>query len=168
MSTENFSDCELVALRPALMAFARSFVRTPNDAEDLVQETLLRALSFRHQFHAGTRLKSWLFTIMRNTFYNEAVRVKREHPGYDECVSERRSVAAPQEMSQLLFEVSNRIDNLSPAFREALILVAIGDSCEEVASQVGCAVGTVKSRVSRARRLILNHNLDEMSQPLQK
>jgi RNA polymerase sigma factor (sigma-70 family) len=165
MTIENFSDSDLVALRPALMAFARSFVRTPNDVEDLVQETLLRALNYRHQFHAGTRLKSWLFTIMRNTFYNEAVRVKRERPGYNECVSDRRSVAAPQEMSQLLFEVSNRIDNLSPAFREALILVAMGDSCEQVASQVGCAVGTVKSRVSRARRLILDYTHDEISPP---
>lgn len=161
MSAENFSDAELVELRPALLAFARSFVRTPNDADDLVQETLMRALSFRHQFHAGTRLKSWLFTIMRNTFYNEAVRVKREHPGQDECVSDRRSVAAPQEFARRLTEVSIRIDGLSPAFREALMMVAMGESCEQVASQVGCAVGTVKSRVSRARRLIADHALDE-------
>ena len=154
MHGDNFSDKELLLLRPALMAFARSFVRTPNDAADLVQETITRALTYRHQFSAGTKLKSWLFTIMRNTFYNERVRALREHPGQDSCVADVRAVNAAQEHSQCLKEVSDRIERLPPAFRESLLLVAVGESCEYVASRCGCAVGTVKSRVSRARRLI--------------
>ena len=137
-----------------MMAFARSFVRTPNDVDDLVQETIMRALTYRHQFTAGTKLKSWLFTIMRNTFFNERVRTLREHPGQESCVSDERSVQAAQEHAQRLREVSDRIDRLPSAFREALLLIMMGESCEYVALQCGCAVGTVKSRVSRARRLV--------------
>lgn len=154
MAEENFSDGELIALRPALFAFARSFVRTPNDAEDLVQETIMRALTYRYRFRAGTRLKSWLFTIMRNTFYNQAVRTKREHPGRDECVSDQRVVNAPQEDAMRLMEVADRITHLPEVFRESLLMVAMGESCEYVAARCGCAVGTVKSRVSRARRFV--------------
>jgi len=154
MSDENFRDDDLLELRPALMAFARSFVRTPNDAEDLVQETIMRALAYRHQFTAGTRLKSWLFTIMRNTFYNERVRTMREHPGYETCVADSRVVNAAQEDAQHLQEVCESIDRLPAAFRESLLMIAAGESCEYVASVCGCAIGTVKSRVSRARRLL--------------
>ena len=154
MSDGNFRDEDLLELRPALMAFARSFVRTPSDAEDLVQETMMRALTYRHQFSAGTRLKSWLFTIMRNTFYNERVRTMREHPGHESCVSDMRVVGAAQEDAQRLREVSDSMDRLPPAFRESLLMIAMGESCEYVASKCGCAVGTVKSRVSRARRLL--------------
>lgn len=154
MTEAHFSDAELIDLRPALMAFARSFVRTPSDIEDLVQETITRALTSRHQFTAGTKLKSWLFTIMRNTFYNEAVRVRREHPGRDECIADTRVVQASQEHAQRLVEVSDRIERLPFIYKEALLMVARGESCEFVALYSGCAVGTVKSRVSRARRII--------------
>jgi len=154
MVPDNFADRELIELRPALMAFARSFVRSPNDADDLVQETIVRALSNRHQFVAGTRLKSWLFTIMRNTFYNARVRALRERPGQDECVADGRVVKAAQEDAQRLREVSDSIGRLPPAFRDSLIMIAMGESCEYVAQHCGCAVGTVKSRVSRARRLV--------------
>lgn len=161
MVDDNFTDADLLALRPALMAFARSFVRTSNDADDLVQETFTRALTYRHQFTTGTRLKSWLFTIMRNTFYNEAARQRREHPGQDECVSDRRSINAPQESVQRLAEVAAKIDRLPPAFRDSLMMVAMGESCEYVALKSGCAVGTVKSRVSRARRLVAEDDFSE-------
>ena len=154
MHCDSFSDQELLVLRPAMTAFARSFVRTPSDVDDLVQETIMRALTYRHQFVAGTKLKSWLFTIMRNTFFNERVRVLREHPGQDSCVSDERAVQASQEHAQRLREVSDRIDRLSPAFRQTLLLIMMGESCEYVAAQCGRAVGTVKSRVSRARRLV--------------
>jgi RNA polymerase sigma-70 factor (ECF subfamily) len=154
MHEDNFRDEELLELRPALTAFARSFIRTSSDADDLVQETILRALAHRHQFSAGTRLKSWLFTIMRNTFYNDRVRTLREHPGHETCVSDGRSINPSQEDAQRLLEVSESIKRLPPSFRESLLLIAMGESCEYVAARCGCAVGTVKSRVSRARRLI--------------
>ena len=144
------------------MAFARSFVRTPNDAEDLVQETIMRALTYRHQFHEGTRLKSWLFTIMRNTFYNEAARTQREHPGREQNVSDNRSVEPPQDHVLHLAEVAVRIDRLPPAFRESLMMIAMGESCGHVARQSGCAVGTVKSRVSRARRMVMEDELPDI------
>lgn len=154
MNGDNFSDEELIVIRPALMTFARSFVRTRSEAEDLVQETIMRALAHRGQFNAGTKLRSWLFTIMRNTFYNERMRALREHPGQDACVADNRAVNAAQEHAHRLREICDRIERLPPAFRETLLLVAMGESCEHVASQSNCAVGTVKSRVSRARRMI--------------
>ena len=154
MIDDSFTDAELIALRPALMAFSRSFVRSPNDMDDLVQETLSRALTYRYQFRRGTKLKSWLFTIMRNTFYNDRVRRHREQPGADDCIADLRSVPAPQESARQLTEIAQRIEQLPDDFRISLLMVASGETCEYVAERCGCAVGTVKSRVSRARRML--------------
>ena len=156
MHGDNFSDKELLLLRPALMAFARSFVRTPNDAEDLVQETITRALTYRHQFSAGTKLKSWLFTIMRNTFYTRVKVLGREAPGVEENVSGDTAMAATQETAARAKEVQRALQKLPPHYREVLTLVAIlGESYESAAEICDCAVGTVKSRLNRARHQIL-------------
>lgn len=155
MSDSGFSHHEIVGLLPALNAFACSFVRTRIDAEDLVQETVARALAYKHQFAQGTKLKSWLFTIMRNTYYNNAQRARREAPGNKECVSDMRTIEASQEFALQLREVNDAMENLPHEFRETLLLVSLGASCEEAAGQCDCAVGTVKSRVSRARRLLI-------------
>ena len=120
MTATGFSNMELVAKLPALHAFSRSFARSRQDAEDLVQETVVRALANKHRFRRGTRLKSWLFTIMRHTFCNEFNRAKRERPGVDECVSDRRVMPAPQESVVRLKEVRAAMSSLAPDARNAL------------------------------------------------
>jgi RNA polymerase sigma factor (sigma-70 family) len=150
-----FSEQDLVAYIPALQAFSRSFARNRYDAEDLVQETVSRALANQHLFRRGTRLKSWLFTIMRNVFYNELHRTKRERPGVDLCVGDCRSIDPPQEWAVRLREVESAMQSVPTEFISALTLVSQGESCEEAAAMCACAVGTIKSRASRARRLIL-------------
>lgn len=149
-------DLEIVGLIPALRAFARSFCRNPNDADDLVQETLTKALAKIHQFAPGTSMKSWLFTIMRNTFYNRLKVATREAPGAEDCVSGTLTVEATQEWSARGRELAEAIDRLSPQQREVIMLIGVlGVSYEEAANVCGCAVGTVKSRLNRARLSLL-------------
>lgn len=155
MDETGFSEQDLVAHLPALQAFSRSFVRNRYDAEDLIQETVSRALANQHLFRRGTRLKSWLFTIMRNVFYNELHRTKRERPGAEQCVADRRSIDPPQEWAVRLREVESAMQSIPTEFINALTLVSQGESCEDAAGMCDCAVGTIKSRASRARRLIL-------------
>src|SRR5690606_1792571 len=86
-SAPKLPNSEIVELIPALRGYARPFYREANDADDLVKETLMTGLAPLHQFQAGTSLKSWLFTIMRNTFYPKVKIAKREAPGSADCVS---------------------------------------------------------------------------------
>ncbi|MER8433642.1 sigma-70 family RNA polymerase sigma factor [Mesorhizobium caraganae] len=143
-------------LIPALRAFARTFYGAPNDADDLVQETLVKALKAFESFEPGTRLKSWMFTIMRNTFYTKVKVYAREAPAAADCVAGKLSVQATQEWSVRAREVANALDKLPPHQREVLTLIGmLGVSYEETAEICGCAVGTVKSRLNRARIQIL-------------
>ncbi|WP_430242186.1 sigma-70 family RNA polymerase sigma factor [Neorhizobium sp. DAR64861/K0K2] len=147
---------DIVKLIPALRAFARTFCRNTTDADDLVQETLIKALANLDKFERGTRLKSWLFTIMRNTFYTRSKILGREAPGLEENVSGDTPIAASQEMAIRAKEVRDALVKLPPHYREVLTLVAIlGESYEATAEICGCAVGTVKSRLNRARHQIL-------------
>lgn len=146
----------VVDIIPALRAFARSFCRDPSDADDLVQETLTKAIANLDKYEDGTRLKSWLFTIMRNTFYTRARIAQREAPGLGDCVSNRPVVPATQEWTLRGHEVMAAIDRLTPAHREVLLLIGMqGMSYEEAAEICGCAMGTVKSRLNRARASVL-------------
>ncbi|MBZ9936960.1 sigma-70 family RNA polymerase sigma factor [Mesorhizobium sp. BR1-1-16] len=146
----------MVELIPALRAFARSFYRDTNDADDLVQETLTKAIANLDRYEEGTRLKSWLFTIMRNTFYTRIRLSRREAPGAADCVSSQPVVKASQEWTLRGQEVQAAIDRLSPAHREVLLLIGMqGVSYEEAAEICGCAMGTVKSRLNRARATLL-------------
>ncbi|SFB18403.1 RNA polymerase sigma-70 factor, ECF subfamily [Rhizobium sp. NFR07] len=147
---------DIVRLIPALRAFARTFCRNPSDADDLVQETLLKALANLDKFERGTKLKSWLFTIMRNTFYTRSKVLGREAPGLEENVSGDTPMAATQEITARAHEVQRALQKLPPHYREVLTLVAIlGESYEAAAEICDCAVGTVKSRLNRARHQIL-------------
>ncbi|MGW9229573.1 sigma-70 family RNA polymerase sigma factor [Pseudorhizobium sp. NPDC055634] len=147
---------DIVKLIPALRAFARTFCRNPTDADDLVQETLMKALANLDKFEPGTKLKSWLFTIMRNTFYTRSKVLGREAPGTDEPVSGDTPMPATQEVSARAREVQRALQKLPPHYREVLTLVAIlGESYEATAEICDCAVGTVKSRLNRARHQIL-------------
>ena len=147
---------QIVELIPALRAFARTFYREPTDADDLVQETLTRALSSIHQFHVGTSMKSWLFTIMRNAFYTKIKIANREAPGAADCVSLRPAADPTQEWSTRGREIAEAIQRLPEQQREVLMLIGVlGVSYEEAAEICGCAMGTIKSRLNRARLRLL-------------
>ena len=147
---------QIVALIPALRAFARTFLRDRDAADDLVQETLVKALKSIHQFQPGTNMKSWLFTIMRNTFYSEVKLRRREAPGIDDCISLRPGLEPTQEWSVRGIEIAEAIDRLPPEQREVLVLIGVlGTSYEDAVGICGCAMGTIKSRLFRARERLL-------------
>lgn len=147
---------DLIELVPALRAFARSLSGRPDLADDLTQETLLRAWGNRESFTPGTNLKAWLFTILRNAFYTSLRKKAREVEDPDDINARNLAVAASQEEDLGLKDLQKALKRLPDEQREAIILVgASGCSYEEAASICGCAVGTIKSRVSRARRALL-------------
>lgn len=144
---------QVVELIPALRAFARTFCPHPNDADDLVQETLMRAIASFDQFTEGTRLKSWLFTIMRNTFSTKYRKGERETVGVPPNVLESLVTQPHQEWGVRSREVYGALMRLPESYREVLVLVVVlGESYEDTAALCGCAVGTVKSRMNRARQ----------------
>ena len=146
-------ESEIVELTPALRAFARRFLRSDDDIDDLVQETLLKALNSLHLYHPGTSLKSWLFTILRNTFCTNYRRQKREPAGIDAAM-EQIATAPTQEWALRERELQHALTLLSDDRRRALTLVAAGTSYEDAAKMCGCRIGTLKSRVSRARECL--------------
>ena len=143
---------DIVNLLPDLRAFARFMCRDREVADDLVQNTILAALDKQSQFAPGTNLKGWLFTIMRNRFYSD-LRVNRRRPTpIDADMAPLTAVDNPQATLELK-ELSSALWDLSPQSREALILVGAGGfSYEEAAKLCGCSAGTLKARVSRARK----------------
>lgn len=156
---------EIVEMIPAMRAFARTFYRNKDNADDLVQDTLLKGLAKAHQFTPGTNLKSWLFTIMRNTFYTRIVRENREAPGAVDCISAKPKVDATQEWSVRGQEIYGALQRLPEAQRKIVILIAVfGVSYEETAQICGCAMGTVKSRLNRARSRLLAELGEENAQ----
>jgi RNA polymerase sigma-70 factor (ECF subfamily) len=153
---------EVVELIPALRAFARTFCPKPEEADDLVQETLTKALANLDKFEPGTRLKSWLFTIMRNTFCTRFKKTSRETIGLPDGLSARLTTEATQEWTVQAEEVRRALDRLPEHHREMLVLIVmLGERYEDAAEICGCAVGTVKSRLSRARQQ-LRRELGEM------
>jgi RNA polymerase sigma-70 factor (ECF subfamily) len=143
---------EILASVPRLRAFAVSLTASTDRADDLVQETMLRALSHIDQFRPGTNLRAWLFTILRNQF-NSEYRQRRwiaEDPNgiYVDALK-----TVPEQGSWLEFqELRAALAKLSPEQREAVILVGgSGMTYEEAAEICGCAIGTIKSRVNRGR-----------------
>jgi RNA polymerase sigma-70 factor (ECF subfamily) len=147
----SFIDEVLACLTP-LRGFAISLTRDVNQAEDLVQETVLRAISKRAQFETGTSVQAWLFTILRNQFFSAHRRAMREEEDVDGSYAASMICIADQEDKIMIQDVADALGKLPPAQREAILLVgAEGLSYEEAAQALGCAIGTVKSRVSRAR-----------------
>jgi RNA polymerase sigma-70 factor (ECF subfamily) len=146
---------ELVALIPHLRAFARALCGDPTGADDLAQDAMLKAWSARASFEMGTNMKAWTFMILRNQFYSEKRRSWRQSQ-LDQEAAERMLVAADNpEAPVALDELRQALAMLPAEQREALILVGAGGfAYEEAAAICVCAVGTVKSRVSRARRAL--------------
>jgi RNA polymerase sigma-70 factor (ECF subfamily) len=137
---------------PSLRAFAISLSGNIDRADDLVQETLLRAIANIDSFQPGTNMSAWMFTILRNLFRSEYRKRRREVEDTDGSYAESLK-SHPEQNSRLEFqEFRTALSKLPPDQREALILVgASGFSYEEAANICGCAVGTIKSRVNRAR-----------------
>ncbi len=146
---------ELVALIPHLRAFARSMTGSQAEADDLAQEALAKAWQARESFTVGTNIKAWAFMILRNQFYTDKRRSWR-NVQLDQEAAERTLVARDDPMAPLeLNELRMALAALPLEQREALILIGAGGmSYEEAAEICDCAVGTVKSRVSRARQAL--------------
>ena len=144
-------DAVLAAI-PKLRAFAISLSGNVDRADDLVQETMLRALANIHSFQPGTNMSAWLFTILRNLFRSEYRKRRREVEDADGSYADSLK-SQPEQNSRVEFEeFRGALSKLPSDQREALILVgASGFSYEEAAEICGCAVGTIKSRVNRAR-----------------
>lgn len=156
---------EVVALMPALRAFAWSLSHNKPDADDLVQDTLIKAWTHREKFEPGTNLRAWLFTILRNTWYTNVVRRRREVADEDGKHAATLTSAPTQDWTVAVTSLRAALDQLPDEHREALVLVgAAGLSYEEAAEICGCALGTIKSRVNRARaRLLRVMNADDAS-----
>jgi len=143
---------ELTEVVPHLRAFARGLCGRPDMADDLVQETLLKAWAAQERFEPGTSMRAWTFVILRNAYLTD-MRRNRFRGEYDEGVAERILTApAGQEEPLHLSDMHRALLTLPPERREALLLVGAGGfSYEEAAQICDCAVGTIKSRVGRAR-----------------
>ncbi len=143
---------ELVRVLPHLRAFARGLCGRPDYADDLVQETAIKAWNARTRFEAGTNLRAWTFTILRNHYLSE-LRRNRHHADVDDEIHEKLLVMdADQEDTLHLADMQTALNKIPSERREAILLVgASGFTYEEAAEICGCAIGTVKSRVARAR-----------------
>jgi RNA polymerase sigma-70 factor, ECF subfamily len=142
---------QLLSLIPSLRAFAHVLTRNHSEVDDLVQDTLVKAISNIHQFTPGTNLRAWLFTIERNTFYTAHQQRRRQAAA---PLDETRTlgVSPTQEWSVRMSAVHDAVLQLPAEQREALLLVAgAGMTYDEAAEVCQCALGTIKSRINRAR-----------------
>jgi RNA polymerase sigma-70 factor (ECF subfamily) len=143
---------DILAVIPNLRAFAVSLCGNLDRADDLVQETLVKAWSKLGSFVEGTNLRAWLFTILRNIYYSEYRKRRREVADPDGAIAARLATAPAQHSHMDMLDFRAALHQLPTDQREALILIgASGLSYEEAAGVCGCAVGTMKSRVNRAR-----------------
>ena len=143
---------DIVDIIPNLRSFARSLVKNPAKADDLVQGALVRALGNLDKFETGTNLRAWLFTILRNLYYSEVRKCGREVEDADGSYADRLTTPPSQIAALELKDFGAALETLPSEQREALIMVgASGYSYEDAADVCNCAVGTIKSRVSRGR-----------------
>lgn len=143
---------DIVPFLPHLRAFARMLAQDRTLADDLVQETVVRALSHAHQFQPGTNLKAWLTTILRNAYFTEKRSQGRVAQLGADVARDLTVANGSQEWHLRMRDFEGAFNTLPAVQREALVLVgASGFSYEQAAGMAGCAIGTMKSRVSRAR-----------------
>jgi RNA polymerase sigma-70 factor (ECF subfamily) len=152
MSLDPALQARLLRAIPSLRAFAWSLCRNRDRADDLLQETLLRAIAGIATFDKGSNLEAWLSTIMRNNFNNEYRKSKRMVQDEDDRLAETLSVPPEQIGWTIDRDLRAGLETLPPDQQQALLLVGAGGlSYDEAAEQIGCRAGTIKSRVSRAR-----------------
>ena len=143
---------QLVALLPSLRAFSRGLCGHREMADDLAQDTMMRAWAARASYTQGTNFRAWMFMIMRNQFYT-TIRKNSRMTSLDPEVAERVLVVAPAQQNGInVDDVAKALQKLPTEQREVLLLIgANGLSYEEAAEVIGCAMGTVKSRLARGR-----------------
>lgn len=141
-------------LTPNLRAYATGLLGSVNDADDLVQETLMRAWRSRDTYRVDTNFKAWLFRILRNSFLNTVAR-PRNVQDVDGIFTGQLAEPAMQEWPLRYAEVMRALQKLPPEQRDCMVLIAGGNTYEEVAAICECSMGTVKSRISRARVRLL-------------
>ena len=151
---QQFRD-QLVALIPALRTFARGLCGWRDMADDMAQDALVRGWAARDSFTPGTNFRAWMFMILRNQFYT-TIRKNRRMTSWDPEVAERLLVEGPAQQHHIhLADVSKALQQLPPEQREVLLMIgANGLSYEEAAEVIGCAIGTVKSRLARGRKAL--------------
>jgi RNA polymerase sigma factor (sigma-70 family) len=150
-SDEDFRD-ELLATLPHLRAFARGLCGRPDYADDLTQEAAIKAWTARDRYQPGTNLRAWTFAILRNHYLSELRKSRRQTDLDDGAVERMLVMEADQEGGLHLSDMEDALRQLNPERREAVLLVGAGGfTYEEAAAIADCAVGTMKSRVARAR-----------------
>ena len=159
----------LLDCMPHLRAFARSLTRNRDRADDLVHDAAVRALAAAHQFKPGSNFRAWMFTILRNCHYGEIRKHDWRNVPLDEAPAEGQATPATQHAALEFCDFRRAFSQLCDSHREILTLIgASGLSYEEAANVCDCAVGTVKSRVSRAREdltwLLANNTLARRSE----
>ena len=151
LSDPDFKD-QLAAVIPHLRAFGRSLSGSRDLADDLVQETLLKAWAARKRFQAGTNMRAWTFIILRNLFLSQMRRARFKGEWDEITASKILAAPASQDRHVELADMQRALMHLPQPQREALILVGAGGFAYEEAAEIcGCAVGTIKSRVARGR-----------------
>lgn len=146
---------EIVTHLPAMRAFALSLTRNPSQADDLVQDAVIKAWKNLASFQVGTNMRAWLFTILRNTFYSDRRKSKREVQDTDGAFAATLANKPDHDGRLAMADFEEAFVQLKSEQREALMLVgAMGFSYEEAAETCEVAVGTIKSRVNRARQTL--------------
>lgn len=166
-SAASFAE-EVAAMMVRLRAYARCLAGDPDAADDLVQDTVVRALRARHQFTPGTNLEAWLIAILRNRFRGTVVRrrTRREVELTAEDLDQRWGRPPTQDAALEVHAFRRAFARLTATHREVLVLHAVhGLSHEQIAQACGCEAGTVKSRMSRARATLRAMLLDEEEAP---
>ena len=152
MSLDDKTKTAMLKAIPSLRAFAVSLCRNSDRADDLVQETLLRAIAYIESFRPGSNLEAWLFTILRNNFFSDCRRRKSLVEDVDDKLAETLTVLPEQVGWCIAEDLREAMRKLSSQHRQALALIGeSGLSYEEAAAICDCEVGTMKSRVHRAR-----------------
>ena len=146
---------QLVALIPSLRSFARGLCGGREMADDLAQDAMTRAWAARASYAQGTNFRAWMFMILRNQFYT-TIRKNSRMTSWDPEVAERVLVEAPAQQEGIhVSDVAKALQKLPAEQREVLLLIgANGASYEEAAEIIGCAIGTVKSRLARGRKAL--------------
>jgi len=144
---------ELVNHLPAMRAFAISLTRNGATADDMVQDTLVKAWTNIDKFQPGTNMRAWLFTILRNTYYSSRRKAKREVADVDGIFTDSLAEKPAHDGHLQMGDFRVALGKLKDEQREAILLIgALGFSYEEAAQTCGVAVGTIKSRTNRARK----------------
>ncbi|MFM9937614.1 MAG: sigma-70 family RNA polymerase sigma factor [Novosphingobium sp.] len=151
---QKFRD-DLVALIPSLRSFARGLCGWRDMADDLAQDAMMRGWAARGSFTPGTNFRAWMFMILRNQFYT-MIRKNKRMTSWDPEVAERVLVEAPGQQGAIhVADVAKALQKLPAEQREVLLLVgANGVSYDEAAEIIGCAIGTIKSRLARGRKAL--------------